>query len=57
MMHQMAERMWSAGLLMLSPGCLIDRLLDRIEDLRGVIVPAQADGLPCREVRIETRFD
>ena len=57
MMNQITERMWGVRLSILSPTCLIDRLLDRIEELSGVILPAQANGLSCREIPIETRLD
>lgn len=58
MMNQTTERIWAAGLLMLSPGYLIDGLLDRIEKLRAVIMPAQACELSRHEIRVEmTRLD
>ena len=57
MINQMAERMYGASLSMLSPGFLIDRLLDQIEKLSGAIVPAQADKLCCEEMRIESLPD
>ena len=57
MINQTAERIW-AGLLMLSPGYLVDRLLDRLEKLRPVIMPAQARELSHYEIRVEmTRLD
>jgi hypothetical protein len=52
MINQMAERMCGASLSM-----LIDRLLDQIEKLSGVIVPAQADRLSCEDTQIEARLD
>jgi hypothetical protein len=58
MINQTAERIWAAGLLMLSLGYLIDRLLDRIEKLRAVIMPAQACELSRHKIRVEmTRLD
>jgi hypothetical protein len=58
MMNQTAERMRDAGLLMLSPGCLVDRFLDWVEQLGGAImVPARAANLSCQEIRIETHLD
>jgi hypothetical protein len=58
MMNQTAERMWDAGLAMLSPALLIDRFLDWVEQLgNAMMLPAQADNLSCQEMRIETRLD
>ena len=57
MINQAAERRWGASLSMLSPGFLIDRLLDQIENLRDAILPAQADRLSCEEMRIEAPLD
>lgn len=58
MMNQTAVRMWDAGLSTLSPGCLIDRFLDWVEQLGiAMMVPAPADNVSCREIRIETRVD
>jgi hypothetical protein len=57
MINQMAERIRGASLSMLSPGFLIDRFLDQIEKLSGMIVPAQADKLSCEETRIEAFLD
>lgn len=58
MMNQTAKRMWDAGLSTLSPGCLIDRFLDWVEQLgNAMMVPAQADNLSLHEIRAETRLD
>jgi hypothetical protein len=57
MINQMAGRFGGASLSMLSPGFLIDRLLDRIEQLSRTIVPAQADKLSREQTRSEARFD
>jgi hypothetical protein len=56
MMQKFAERMWGAALSM-SLGCLIDRFLDRIEELSGVIAPAPIDGLVCSEARTRALLD
>jgi hypothetical protein len=58
MMNQTAERMWNAGLSMPSLGFLVDRFLDWVEQLgHAMMLPAQADHLSCREIRIETQLD
>jgi hypothetical protein len=57
MINETAERAWGAGLLMLSPTWLIDRLLDTIEELRVVLMPAQVRGLSRDEMRFETNLD
>jgi hypothetical protein len=54
--HTMA-RLWGAGSLLLNPGHLVDLLLDRLEELSLAVPPPQAEMAPCREIRIETRFD
>ena len=57
MMIKTAEQMWGAALLMLSPGCLIDKFLDWLEELRGAMVPAQIDGLAGNAERTEALLD
>ena len=57
MMIKTAEQMWDAALLMLSPGCLIDKFLDWIEELSVAMVPARTDGLACTAVRNEALLD
>jgi hypothetical protein len=47
MISQVAECVRGANMSMLSPGFLIDRLLDQIERLSDAMVPAQADGRSC----------
>lgn len=56
MMIKTAEQIWNAALAM-SPGYLIDRFLDWMEELSITMVPAQADRLACIEVRTEARLD
>jgi hypothetical protein len=41
--------------LTLSPGCLIDRFLDWVEDLSAVMLPVHVNALAVSEVPIETR--
>jgi hypothetical protein len=53
-MNETAERVWGAGLSRLRPTWLIDRLLDAIENLRIVLMPAQAGGLSGNEMQFET---
>jgi hypothetical protein len=50
--------MRNAGFSMRSPGFLVDRFLDWVEQLgHAMMLPAQADHLSCREIRIETHLD
>jgi hypothetical protein len=59
MTNQTIVRMWGAGLWLLNPGRLVDRLLDRLEELSVAIMPVQAEVIPisCRESPVERRFD
>ena len=52
MIGKTAERIWGAALSM-SPGNLIDKFLDWLDEVRGAIVPAHVEGL----ARIEERRD
>jgi hypothetical protein len=56
MMNQLAERMWFAALSM-SPGHLVDKFLDWLEELRGAMALAEIDGLARNEVRTRVLFD
>jgi hypothetical protein len=55
--NQKTERLWSVCLAMLNPASLVDRLLDQIDRLGAMLLPAQADGLACQRIRIERRID
>ena len=56
MMIRIAEEIWGKA-LSLSPGCLIDKFLDWLDDMNVAMVPAQVGGLAKREVRAETMLD
>lgn len=56
-MIKTAEQMWGATLFMLSPGCLIDKFLDWLEELSGAMVPTHIDGLAANAVRTEALLD
>ena len=56
MMNQLAERMWVTALSM-SPGHLVDKFLDRLEELRGAMALAEIDRLARSEVRSRVLFD
>jgi hypothetical protein len=56
MMNQLTERMRGAALSM-SPGRLIDKLLDWLEELRGAMALAEIDGLARNEARTRVLFD
>ena len=57
MVNQIVEQMRDAARLMLSPGCLIDKFLDWIEELSGVLAAAQGDEPVSREGRTEALVD
>jgi hypothetical protein len=59
MINQTMTRIWRTGLLLLNPGRLVDRLLDRLEELSVAMMPAQAEMIPisCWESPTERRFD
>ena len=56
MMNQHAERMWVAALSM-SPGHLVDKFLDWLEELRGAMALVEIDGLARNELRTKVLFD
>ena len=56
MMNQLAERMWVVALSM-SPGHLVDKFLDLLEELRGAMALAEIDRLARSEVRSRVLFD
>jgi hypothetical protein len=56
MMNQLAERMRGAALLM-SPGHLVDKFLDWLEELRVAMALAEIDRLACNEARTKVLFD
>jgi hypothetical protein len=58
MIKQTIERVRSASSWIVNPTCLIDRWLDQLEKLSGVLaVPAQGAGLSHSEAHIGARFD
>ena len=56
MMNQLAERVWVAALSM-SPGHLVDKFLDWLEELRGAMALDEIDGLARNEARTKVLFD
>jgi hypothetical protein len=56
MMNQLAERMRVAALSM-SPEHLIDKLLDRLDELRGAMALAEINSLARNETRTKVLFD
>ena len=56
MMNQLAERMWVVALSM-SPGHLVDKFLDRLEELRGAMALVEIDSLARNELRTRVLFD
>ena len=56
MMNQLAERMKVAA-LSVSPGHLVDKLLDRLEELRGAMALAEINSLARNEARTKVLFD
>jgi hypothetical protein len=57
MISKTAEQMWGAAHLMLSPGTLIDKFLDQLEELSVALVPVRTDGLACAVVRNEALLE
>jgi hypothetical protein len=57
MINQMMDHRQGTRSSVLSPSCLIDRLLDQIEKLSGFVVPAKADNPSCTDARIEARVE
>jgi hypothetical protein len=57
MINQTAERVLRSALSLLNPYFLIDRLLDRLEELGAAILPAQYDARSCQLARVEVRLD
>jgi hypothetical protein len=56
MINQLAERMRVAALSM-SPGHLIDKFLDWLEELRGAMALAEINSLAGSEARTKVLFD
>ena len=57
MINQTFARVWRSALSALNPPRLIDSLLDRVEELGAVILPAEDNARPCQLARIEVRLD
>jgi len=56
MMNQLAERIGDAALTM-SPGHLVDKFLDWLEELRSAMALVEIDRLARNEVRTRVLFD
>jgi hypothetical protein len=56
MMNQLAERMKVVAFSM-SPGHLVDKFLDWLEELRGALALDEIDGLARNEARTRVLFD
>jgi hypothetical protein len=56
MMNQLAERIGVAARSM-SPGRLVDKFLDWLEELRGAMALVEIDRLARNEVRTKVLFD
>ena len=56
MMNLLAERMWGAAVSM-SPGHLVDKVLDWLKELSDAMTLAEIDRLACNEVRTRVLFD
>jgi hypothetical protein len=57
MISRTAEQMRGAALLMLNPGCLIDKFLDWLDEWSGALLPARIDELAGNQVRTEALHD
>jgi hypothetical protein len=49
MIYQLAERMWDAARSM-SPGHIVDKFLDWLDELRGAMALVETDGLARKKV-------
>ena len=56
MMIKTAVQVWDAALAM-SPGDLIDKFLDWVEELSNTMVVARSDALALIKIRSETQRD
>ena len=56
MMNQLAERVRVAALSM-SPEHLVDKFLNRLEELRGAMALVEINGLARNEARTKVLFD
>ena len=56
MMNQLAERMRVAALAM-SPGHMVNKFLDWLEELRVAMALDEIDSLACNEARTKVLFD
>jgi hypothetical protein len=56
MINQLAERTRGAA-LWISPGHLVDKLLDRLEELRGALALVEIDRSARNEARTRVQFD
>ena len=54
--HMMVRKPATTSWL-LSPSCMLDRLLDHIEKLGSVVAPVQARNPPYADSKIETRAE
>jgi hypothetical protein len=57
MINQTFAHMWRSALPMLSPLCLIDRILDWVDELGAAILPVQGGTRSCQLARFEVRLD
>jgi hypothetical protein len=57
MISKTAEQIWGTALSMLSPGCLIDKFLDWVDELRCTMVPARVDRSAGNETPTDAQLD
>jgi hypothetical protein len=57
MINQMMEHRQGTRSWVLSPSCLIDRLLDQIEKLSAFVLPAKAGSASYMDAEIEARVE
>lgn len=55
-MNQLAERVMGAALSM-SPGYLIDKFLDWLDELRDAMALAEINSLACNQARTKVLYD
>ena len=53
MINQAFAHMWRSAFSVLSPVCLIDRILDWVDELGAAILPVQDNARACQLADIE----
>jgi len=57
MINQAFAHMWRSAFSVLSPVCLIDRILDWVDELGAAILPVEDNARSCQLADIEVWLD